>query len=539
VRVEVLDASNNGGAHDANGCRSTWTVLQTLPDLTFAGGDLGRKTISFTEANSYKDLRLRVSFPTTSPTRIGCSNDNFAMRPDQFTFTVTDADWQTAGTTRTLDNVNVPGGTTHKAGRPFTVQATAINAVGAVTTNYVDTPTVMRSDCTGSACLGSSGTFTLGAGFVAGVLDSNVGTYSEVGSLRVRLRDDTFSNVDSGDGTSGPGKRVESSQTNVGRFVPDNFAISLNTPAFGTACGSFTYLGQKFNYTTAPVITITARNFAGATTTLYAGALWQITSASLSGKSYTAASGTLDTSGITGTDPVINPVGSGVGTLNFGSGTGLLFTRTTPVAPFDADISLAINLNTDTDGVAIYASNPARFGQATAGNGIAFNSGKSQRFGRLTIRNANGSQLLPLLVRMEAQYWPGAPTNAFITNTADSCTTIAVNNPAMSGFTGNLSACETANTSVSNFSSGRSTLLLAAPGGSNSGSVNLTVNLGASASGTTCTTVGGGTVSAAGANQLHLQGNWSGGAYNVNPTAHATFGISRGSEEVVFVRENF
>jgi MSHA biogenesis protein MshQ len=260
----------------------------------------------------------------------------------------------------------------------------------------------------------------------------------------------------------------------------------------------------------------------------------------LTGKSYTAATGTLDTSGITGTDPVIAAVGSGVGTLTFGSGTGLFFTRTTPVAPFDAEISLAINV-IDADGVA-YASNPASFGAATAGNGIAFSSGKPMRFGRLVIRNANGSQLLPLPVQVEAQYWSGAPTNAFITNTLDNCTTIASDNNAMDPYTGNLSGsptCETAISSGGALGMGRKTLLLAAPGSGNNGSVNLTVNLGAAASGSTCTTQGSAPGSTTTANLPHLQGNWSGSAYDQNPSARATFGVYRGAEEVIFVRENF
>jgi len=541
VRVEVLDASNNAGAMDVYGCRSSWTVLQTLsPDPTFVSGDNGRKTVSFTQANSYKDLRVRVSYPTSSPTIIGCSNDNFAMRPDLFTFAVTDGDWETAGTTRTLNNVNVPGGILHKAGRPFTVQATALNAVGAVTTNYNDTPIFIPSVCTGSACTATAGTLTLGGTFVSGVMTSNAATYNEAGSIRGRIRDTVFSNVDASDGSSGSERNISASNIDIGRFVPDNLAVALNTPSFGTACGAFTYLGQKFSYATAPVITVTARNFAGGTTSNYTGVLWQITNASLTGKSYAAAVGTLDLSGLPGTDPVIFDAGSGTGSLTFASGTGLSFNRTTPVAPFDADISLAINV-IDADGVSS-ATNPATFGTATAGNGIAFSSGKSLRFGRLTVRNANGSQLLPLLVPVEAQYWSGAPINGFITNTLDSCTAIASANDAMGNYTGNLSdspTCETAITSGGGLSAGRGVLVLAAPGSGNGGSVLLTVNLAAAAGGNTCTTQGGAPGSATTANLPHLQGNWSGGTYDQNPTARATFGISRGSEEVVFVRENF
>src|SRR5207245_6896904 len=132
------------------------------------------------------------------------------------------------------------------------------------------------------------------------------------------------------------------------------------------ACASAdcTYLRQPYTYPTAPVITVTAQNYTNGATANYTGALWQITNASLTSKSYTAASGPVDASGITGTDPVIADSGGGAGTLTFGSGTGVLLTRpTTPVAPFNAEVSLAINV-IDADGVA-YASNPAGFGAAT------------------------------------------------------------------------------------------------------------------------------------------------------------------------------
>jgi hypothetical protein len=548
VIVELLGNNNLGVSLDAQNCPTSFTLLQTVapnPMIT-----AGRSTVNFAAvANSWRDVRVRVRWPTAAPTVTSCSTDNFALRPSTFaSLGATDNDWQTAGTVRTLGNTSTPsGGVIHKAGRPFTVQATAVNgaATPATTTNYTGTPTATLSDCGGSsACPSTLGVVTLGASFVAGILTANTATYDEVGSFSMQLQDSAFASVDAGDGTpadcSASGRYVCSSTLDVGRFVPDHFAVALNTPSFGTACGAFTYVGQKFNYATAPVITLTARNFAGGTTANYAGGLWQITNAGLTGKSYTSAAGTLDVSGLPGTDPAIFPAGAGTGTLTFGSGTGLSFTRTTPVAPFDADISLAINV-IDADGVAS-AINPARFGTATPGNGIAFSSGKSMRFGRLTIRNANGSQLLPLRVPVEAQYWSGAPINGFVTNTLDSCTAITSANDAMGNYSGNLSGsptCETAVISGGGLNAGRGVLALAAPGSGNGGSVDLTVNLGATASGTTCTTLGGVPVSATTPNLPHLQGNWSGGAYNVNPSARATFGISGSSEEVVFVRENF
>jgi MSHA biogenesis protein MshQ len=556
VRVEVLDASNNTGVLDpTTNCNSTWTTIQTLSDLTFAAADNGRKNTSFTVANSYPNARLRMTSPAGAPTITACSSDNFALRPNQFiNVLVTDTDAQTAGTTRDLDNLDAPAGTVHKAGRPFTVRATAVNGAGSpvTTTNYAGTATTTLTDCGATnACLaGGFGTLAVGGSFVAGQLTSNLATYDEVGSVAVTLVDSTFANVDAGDGSSPAEREIKSSAVNVGRFVPDHFAVAYNGPTFGTACGagSFTYVGQGFNYSLAPVITVTAQNFANTTTLNYTGALWQITNTSLTGKAYTAASGTVDATGLTGTDPAIVDSGLGVGTLTFRSpsffaaGTGFFFTRTTPVAPFNAEVSLAINV-IDADGAA-YASNPARFGQASTGNGIAFSAGKSMRFGRLALRNANGSQLSPLAVPMETQYWgyTNAPTNTvlgFISNTADSCTSLANNNVEMSGFTSHLSACETAVNGAGTLSAGRRSLLLAAPGSANDGSVQLTVNLGASNSGTTCTSVGAGTVSAAGASRSYLQGNWTGAAYDQNPKARAAFGTFKGAEEVIFMRENF
>jgi MSHA biogenesis protein MshQ len=552
VKIELLNASDHSGTLDANGCRSSWTVVQTLANVTIGTGDGGRKEFSFNQPESYSNARFRISYPATgTPTTIGCSTDNFALRPDKFVnFTVTDADWETAGTTRSLNNRNtMPGGTIHKAGRPFTVRATAINGDGknaTVTINYAGTATATITNCgtKNDPCdVAALGTLTVGGSFAAGELNSSTATYSNVGAFKLQLVDSSFASVDAGDSAAAE-REIKSNTIDVGRFVPNHFDVSANTPVFGTACSGFTYIGQAFSYTTPPVVTVVAKNLAGGTTTGYGGVLWQITNATLTGKSYSAATGTMDWSGVTGTDPVIASNGDGTGTLTFSSGTGLLFSRGAPSAPFDAEISLGINV-IDADNVA-YANNPARVGQASAGNGISFSADKVVRFGRLALRNANGSQVVPLTVQVEAQYavYTNPPINTvlgFVPNTADSCTSLANTNIALSSFTNNLSACETAvtNATTGTLSGGRRSVVLAAPGSANNGSVLLTLNLGSANSGTTCTTVGGGTVAATGANRSYLQGNWSGSGYDQNPSARASFGTYRSAEEVIFIRENF
>jgi hypothetical protein len=65
------------------------------------------------------------------------------------------------------------------------------------------------------------------------------------------------------------------------------------------------------------------------------------------------------------------------------------------------------------------------------------------------------------------------------------------------------------------------------------GSVNVCVDLGAD-------TVGGTVCAATIANLPYLQGLWSPGtAYNNDPTARATFGVYKGNNEFIYLRESY
>jgi len=535
VLVELLDSSNNSGVLDADKCRPTWSVIATLsPNPAFAPADNGLKTVgTFTVANAYPNVRVRVT-NVGGPSRRGCSTDNFAIRPNTFaSFAVSDnGTWDTAGTSRALTNVTL-GSVVHKAGRYISVRANAMNAAGspAITTNYVGAPTATTTACVGAACTATFGTLTLNTTFVAGQLASDVASYDNVGAFALELVDSTFSTVDDSDGSTAVQREIRSGVINVGRFVPDHLAVTYNTPAFDAGCsGGFTYIGQRFSYATAPVITVTAQNFANATTTLYTGSWWRITDASLTGKSYTSASGTLDTSGVTGTDPTIGDSGGGIGTLTFGSGTGLLFTRAAPVVPFDADIALAINV-IDADGVT-FASNPAAFGAATIGNGIAFNNGKPMRYGRLRLLNAYGSELLPLRVPVQAEFFSGT---TWTLNTADSCTSLPATAFALSGgISANTSASAVA------LNSGIGTLTLAKPSPVTVGSVDVAANLGVSGSDQSCLGSHGGIA----ASMPWLRGFWapaancnSTAAWAQDPNARVKFGSPKAP--YIYLRERY
>ena len=541
VQVELLDASDSSGTPDTStGCNSSWSPIQTVTStLNFVGGDNGRKTQAVTENNAWPNVRVRIS-QISGGTRIGCSTDAFAIRPASLAVSASDNDSSTAGTGRLLNNTGATGGNVHRAGRPFTITAAAVPASA---TNYAGTPTVGALACTlPGGCV--DGVFDVGAFSGSGARVSNTATYSEAGVFNLTLVDETYTVVDATDGTpadcSPTGRFIcqSAAPLAVGRFVPDRFEFSApSTPmllTFGSnSCGtrSFTYVGQPFWYNTLmlPSATVRAVNAAGVITVNYP--LNTTLSRPALVETYADASAPgaapVDFSAI-GT--VAPSSGAGTGTYTASSTGVLRYGRTTPVSEFNAALSLTVNAS-DTTEVAvtgngtISATVPLVFDGG--GAGIAFDAGNAVRYGRLRLIGASGARQLPLRLPFEVQYWTGT---FFALNSQDACTTVSSGNVALGNIIGGLVTNVTA---VSALSAGRGTITLSAPNAS--GSVDVSAVLGPSAA--ICP------VSApqpAGSGALPwLRGQWCGAANDRDPTVRARFGVRRGSNEVIFMRENF
>ena len=575
ITVELLDARDNSGALTAaTNCRSTWTAVISTQSVAVAWGGTGRVNVGITApANAWRDVRVRV----TQGANIGCSTDRFAIRPTAY-----------SSITSTMNNSATSGAPVLKTGQNFTINAlTGLtgydNGAGVTLANPQIIPLVDNTLVLGSPTAGAIGG-AFGTASSGGATGATF-YYSEVGNFGLSanaIYDNVFTAVDQSPldctadfsnalvgGMYGCkfGSSAITLASGFGRFIPDNLNVSLNVPQFSTACaaGSFTYTGQLFNFATAPVITVTARNgttngLANATTTNYAGAYMKITNAILTPNTQAArytrfdalGGGTtpaLDTSNVPGapgvaSDPVIGAFAAGVGTLTFGAGgagKGIAFTRgSVPLAQFNADVALSINV-LDTDGV-LYAGNPVAFGAASAGNGIAFSSGKPMRYGRLRLQNAFGPQGNNLPVPLLAEYWNGS---AFATNTLDSCLTLAAGNFALSGYTGGITAANmksgapaAGNVIVGGaFSSGVGTLTLAkpAPAAATPGGVVICADLdGAIPTDAAC-------IATTPANLPWLKGNWgSATTYIDDPRARATFGLF-GSQprQFIYMREYY
>jgi hypothetical protein len=576
VQVDLL-GSTTTGTPVTSACPAGFAALMGAPvNVIFANS--GRVAAALPAiANVWRDVRVRITYVGPTSTVTSCATDNFAIRPYGLLAVASDADWTTPGTVRPLANMVVPGGNVHKAGQPFTLTATAQNYAGTATSQYAGSPTFAAGSptCVLPACgvglPGVLGTLSLGAAppfwsASSGVVTDNTVTYSDVGAISLLLEDRTFASVDSGDGSAYVIPQLNGSSfgaINVGRIVPDHLdATATSNPVFATACpaGLYTYVGQNFNYSTAPVVTVTARNASNGATLNYNGTgLVTLTNASLAQGLYAAQSGrynsldvlappagatpALDTSGLPGigADPTISAFANGVGTLTFSGGlNGLDFTRspTSPSRPFAASIALALNI-VDLDAVA-YTANPFSFTPQpqTALNGIAFSGGNNFYYGRMHAQNANGSELLQLAVTVNTQYFNGF---GFITNTFDQCTPLIAANVGRGNFQFNLTAAQaTPVVATATFVKGVNTVTFSAPGAGKNGAMDFVIDLGTVAPNVpvTCAGIPG---PVAGNNYSFLRDiqSCSGGAYNRDPTAHVTFGTNNINNKSIYLRENY
>lgn len=523
VKLEIVNASVGGSC-------GAYALIRNLGTLTFTAPDSGRKNqININEPNAWSNARIRMTYPATgAPTIIACSTDNFAVRPASLVVSVHDNDWQSPGISRSLANMAASGGNVHKAGQPFTLRASGLNASNSPTLNYVGSPTLKTLACTLPSAPGTciNGILTPGVWSGSGAVTSSSASYSEVGSFSLTLEDQTFANVDSADSTLLERTIPQAAAVPVGRFVPDHFELTTaSTPEFKTfnditcVTRSFTYVGQPFGYLTLPEATITAKNAAGATTANYAGALWKLAHAGVT-QTYAAVTGSVD-DGLLGT-PAVAAAGGGVGSLIVNAADVIAFARPNPVppltppAPFPADITLTMSIQDAAEnGVPgngiIDTAMPAVF------SSILFDSGNDIRFGRLILSNAHGSELLTLPVPTETQYWNGS---GFVRNTADSCTQFNATDVSLSNWRRDLNNPETSVTLSGRFTAGRGNLRLSAPGAGNTGSVDLVLQLGA-------------------ASQSWLQGRWTGVDYDQDPVARASFGLFRGSKSLIYLREMY
>ena len=516
VTVEVLGSTATAIPVDAVNCpvnNPDYTVLESH-SATFVNGVVTvsfATTLNANNQNVWRSSRIRIT--SAGPTSIACSGDVFAIRPSSITVAVTDANWQTAGAGRTLNNTVAAGGVVHKAGQPFTIKATANPATATnYTTNFTATPTIKNLVCTlPAAC--TNGVLTPGAWSASGSLavQTTTASYSEAGAFNLEQEDRNFGAVDAGDPP--PGSLIGTSTLyiipqavipiGVGRFVPDHFdAAANNTPVYKTfnatdaQCAppvapdparSFTYIGQPFSYLTPPQTLITARNAAGATTANYSGTLWQISASGVT-ETYADATSTatLDPS-LKGT-PTVTANNDGTGIITGAAAGTFSYTRT-PLVPqntFNSAISLSVSAQdtseTGTAGNGTISTTTMAAFNGSGGTGIDFDSDDLFIYGQLMLDptpgpKPTGPDIYPLTIPIWVE-WFDDSVPGFFTNASDYCTPYSSADVALSSYTGNLNAGETVPGGGGKLIQGSydpvNQPYLSAPGAANNGSVTVT-----------------------------------------------------------------
>ncbi|MEM1175586.1 MAG: DUF6701 domain-containing protein [Pseudomonadota bacterium] len=515
---------------------SSGTVVPTVDAAAIADSEAGSsdQTVTFvngqgTVTAKYKDageIRISVKDDTPSDPELASGirggTAGFVVRPFEFRISAI-AD---GGGSANPEAADENGAVFLAAGEAFAATVTAYDAEGDVTPNYGQEAVPESVALTVSLVAPSGGNSPAIASpsgfgsFSSGTATGTTFSWPEVGiiSLVPAVADGDY---------LGAGNVTGPASANVGRFVPYQFDTAINVPLLETSCsaGSFTYLGEPFDYATPPVITFTAKALGGETTANYSGDFFKMSG--LADPVYSSTPASLDTTGLVSNGAAsVADVGGGVGTLTFSAGTGLSFNRSAEIAPFDADIRLGQDV-VDSDGVAA-ASNPVAFGSPS---GILFDNGAEMRYGRLALINAFGSELVDLPVSVRSEYF-FSDAVGFVPNADDACT--AGIDVSIDQFTENLDlndtclletapmgglACPSPVSPLLSLlnpaSGGEFDVLLKAPGNSNEGSLRVTADA-----------------------PDYLEYDWDATtAGDEDPISNATFGIFRGLGRRIYTRE--
>jgi MSHA biogenesis protein MshQ len=417
-----------------------------------------------------------------------------------------------------------------------------------VTPNFGQETTAATVDMSHTLVLpstpGDPGTLSGGAGiggFGSGVTTATL-SFDEVGIVDLT--------ADLVDFLGDPNADATGTVSDVGRFYPDRFVVADNGPSFIDECTAgaspFTYQDQTFRYGVAPILTVTAVNENGGITENYGGGsagpegFWKLTSTLP--RSYTNQAGAAAIFADL-QDPDVTLAGDsdfdGAGSFSLDSGMvgdAFMYSRVSEEDEFNAnvDLSFAAGGLTDIDGVCYDLDNND---VCDSYNNITAMSGATLRFGRLVIGMAFGSELLPLAVPLQTEYFS---TSAFVLNTDDDCTTLAVTNLSLTSavevneMDGTIdvsdgafcagSGISTASL-ISPFSAGDGTLSFTAPGNACTGIVDIDVDLSS-------------VPMPPHPDMNWLRYDWDGdGNFDNDPSGQATFGIYRGPEDIIYTRE--
>lgn len=446
------------------------------------------------------------------------------------------------------------------AGAPFSFAIQALGAAGGVLPSYqpgnlqmklarllpfdsdaADGGLVIANNVSLNSALSPSWNTLSKLTFTDGEYLSSEAIMEEVGTYQLSLQDSGYL-----------GNTIGGNSPSTARIIPAYFDVELvTTPAFAPSCSNaFTYIGQSFGFETGtePVLLVTAYNAIGQIAKNYSGALWSLAPGSdalgdiayADDTNYAGSLSLVDA----GNDPVVtaNSAFNGEGEIWL-TGAELRYEKIaapSPVAghgsPFATDITLAIagSVLTDADGVCYQNNYP----DGCEGIDIANINGTELRYGRVVIGNTYGPETESLLAPVVAEYYS---SGNWILNSDDYCTAfnlsqssgqIEVSNASMGNDEEDITSYLPNISSVGFITAGRAPdagfSLGPALNGADALRGAVTITLDPSAN------------DAFWAQYLNVDWNNDGDIdTNDKPSAEAFFGIYRGNDRTLHIREGF
>ena len=531
----VAGSPNSSPTQNSTAVNLTFDANGSAP-ITLNYADVGRITLYASKT---------VTPPNGTPVTLSGNSNAFVVKPFSFVLSVP----LCQGSGANPGAADAQGGKFCPAGEDFSLTVTAVANGGAATPNYGKelAPEGVRlvpalvgglGLAANPAVSGSFGSFSNGAA------SGTAFSWGEVGiiTLQAGVGDSDY---------LGAGDVLGTASGNIGRFYPyaytlDASAVSNRPTACAPGTGSFTYIGEP---DLRLDLTLSARNKQNGVTANYRSSA---TAANNFAKLNTGAQFSL--AAVSGATKFSEGgryagfVGGAAADVapNWANGTSALriFSRLTRAASFEEFLpGFTPGIRpVDSDGVGLRAYSSGWGAawdldtDATVGNDHKLVGLSELRSGRIRLQNANGSELLPLPVPLQLQFWNGAA--GWQANAADTCTKIEAANFAFT-FGGSLAVGGGCKTGMAiGGTAPNYTATLSAPVPATSGWADLTLNLAApTPTGNQCTAVGaaGGTAAPVGASWLQFP--WS-SATAGNPTARATFGVYR-SGPVIHRREAY
>lgn len=582
----TLKATVNATAIGTTAATSTGIIL----NFTFLNATTNQATFNL----SYPDvglLNLDACKTLTNCTASTASGtDPFTAAPDHFTISSINC-VSGCSVVANPGAANAAGAAFMKAGNPFSLTVTAFNSAGVATPNFGKESTPESVSLTAAMIadpdLTTAGVISGAFGaFANGVATGNAFSFDEVGIMTLTARLASASYLGSGL------KEITAPATgNIGRFIPDHFTVATdqNSPIvtrtdFPPQMMTTVSAAAAVGATTISVASTTGFNVGDTVRIPNAGTGGNVYIGTLTAVNAVALTLTLNT-GIgtallgSGTEPVIDEWGSYMGesmdahfilnavelggtTTNNYQGA---YAKLNPMAAGNPLGFGAVDMAGPTYNLALDTSVTATTGSFAGGSaaiiaplavtrgasavgpynsvqiGIAPTTAEADgvrmgaydlgvtsatldhtsimdpqiqnvtavRYGRMKIANANGSELLPLPIALTAQYWNGT---TYVTNTNDNNTVLAIANISLGNY--QRKAGDTWTTTVAlpigTAAAGVWTATLSKPSATFSGRGSVDVT-------TTAPT------------------------YLPNPPAggRATFGVYKGANEFIYLRENY